>query len=345
MTTQPSREIRTLSLVAAVCLLVPVVALGQAPSAPTDGLAVPRTPWGDPDLQGIWDYWTFTPLERPDEFADRDVLTAEEAAVVARRSNAEALARDAPPPPGQVGGYSQAVWTDRARATALTQPSLLVDPPDGKLPPLTPQALQRAAAHRSAGGHPVRLRVGGVDADGPEGRGVSERCVVGFSTGPPMLPAGYNNNVQLFQSPGYVVILHEMVHDARIIPLDGRPALPTGVRQWLGHSRGHWEGNTLVVDTTNFTDKTGSFSTSFVSWGSAKGLHLRERFTRVDANTVTYEFTVDDPATFARPFTGQFPLNRTDAPLFEYACHEGNHGMFNMLSGARAEERAASQNP
>lgn len=349
MTTQSTRAPRAIEparaavVTIAISLCVPVAAFGQSASAP-DGSTMPRTPWGDPDLQGIWDYWTFTPLERPAEFADRDVLTAEEAAVVARQSNEEALARDAPPPPGQVGGYSQAVWTDRARATALTQPSLLVDPPDGKLPPLTPEAQQRAAAHQSAGGYPVRLRVGGVDADGPEGRGVSERCVVGFSTGPPMLPAGYNNNIQLFQAPGYVVILHEMVHDARIITLDGRPGLPTGVRQWLGHSRGHWEGNTLVVDTTNFTDKTGSFSTSFVSWGSATGLHLTERFTRVDADTVTYEFTVDDPATFTRPFTGRFPLNRTDAPLYEYACHEGNHGMFNMLSGARAEERATDQN-
>ena len=345
MTTQPAREIRALAFVVAIFLLVPVAAMGQGRTTAADESAVPRTPWGDPDLQGIWDYWTFTPLERPAEFADRDVLTAEEAAVVARQSNAEALARDAPPPPGQVGGYSQAVWTDRARATALTQPSLLVDPPDGKLPPLTPQAQQQAEAHRAAGGHPVRLRVGGVSADGPEARGVSERCVVGFSTGPPMLPAGYNNNVQLFQAPGYVVILHEMVHDARIIPLDGRARLPAGVRQWLGNSRGHWEGDTLVVDTTNFTDKTGSFSTSFVSWGSADGLHLRERFTRVDAETVTYEFTVEDPATFTRPFTGRFPLNRTDKPLFEYACHEGNHGMANMLSGARAEERATDSNP
>ena len=341
VTTPPARA---LSFLIAVTLFGPVAATAQAPEVSANGAAVPRTPWGDPDLQGIWDYWTFTPLERPAEFADRDLLTAEEAAVVARQSNEEALARDAPPPPGQVGGYSQAVWTDRARATALTQPSLLIDPPDGKLPPLTPQARQRATAHLSAGGYPVRLRVGGVNADGPEGRGVSERCVLGFSTGPPMLPAGYNNNIQLFQAPGYVVILHEMVHDARIITLDGRPALPTGVRQWLGHSRGHWEGNTLVVNTTNFTDKTGSFSTSFVSWGSATGLHLTERFTRVDADTVSYEFTVDDPATFAQPFTGRFPLNRSDAPLYEYACHEGNHGMFNMLSGARAEERAADQN-
>jgi hypothetical protein len=349
VTTQSRRATRAVGfaraavVTIAISLFAPPAAFGQGASAP-DGSTTPRTPWGDPDLQGIWDYWTFTPLERPAEFADRDVLTAEEAAVVARQSNEEALACDAPPPPGQVGGYSQAVWTDRARATALTQPSLLVDPPDGKLPPLTPEAQQRAAAHQSAGGYPVRLRVGGVDADGPEGRGVSERCVVGFSTGPPMLPAGYNNNIQLFQAPGYVVILHEMVHDARIITLDGRRALPTGVRQWLGHSRGHWEGDTLVVDTTNFTDKTGSFSTSFVSWGSATGLHLTERFTRVDADTVTYEFTVDDPATFTRPFTGRFPLNRTDAPLYEYACHEGNHGMFNMLSGARAEERTTDQN-
>ena len=344
VTTPLTHAARAFSFLIAVTLFGPVAATAQGPEVSANGAALPRTPWGDPDLQGIWDYWTFTPLERPAEFADRDLLTAEEAAVVARQSNEEALARDAPPPPGQVGGYSQAVWTDRARATALTQPSLLIDPPDGKLPPLTPQARQRATAHRSAGGYPVRLRVGGVNADGPEGRGVSERCVLGFSTGPPMLPAGYNNNIQLFQAPGYVVILHEMVHDARIITLDGRPALPTGVRQWLGHSRGHWEGNTLVVNTTNFTDKTGSFSTSFVSWGSATGLHLTERFTRVDAETVSYEFTVDDPATFAQPFTGRFPLNRSDAPLYEYACHEGNHGMFNMLSGARAEERATDQN-
>ena len=320
-------------------------------STPVAAQTVPQTPWGRPDLQGIYDYWTFTPLERPAEFADRDVLTAEEAAVAAQQRKAAALARDVPPPPGSVasvGAYSQAVWTDRTRATALTQPSLLVDPPDGKLPPLTPQAQHRAEAHRAAGWHPVRLRVGGVNADGPEARGVSERCIVGFSTGPPMLPGGNNNIVQLFQTPGYIVILHEMIHDARIIPLDGHAPLPTSIRQWLGTSRGHWEGNTLVVDTTNFTDKTGSFSTSFpdfVSLGSAERLHLRERLTRVDSETVMYEFTVEDPATFARPLTGRFPLNRTDTPVYEFACHEGNRGMFNMLSGARAEERATDSNP
>ena len=316
--------------------LTPALAAGQT------GAEGPRTPWGDPDLQGVWDYWTFTPLERPDEFAGRGELTAEEAAVVAQQSNAEALARDDDgPPPGEVGGYSQAVWTDRARATALTQASLLVDPPDGRLPALTAEAEAAAEAHRAAGGFPVRIRVGGLNEDGPEARGVAERCLLGFSTGPPMLPGGYNNNVQIFQAPGYVVLLHEMVHDVRVVPLDG-DALPPSIRQWLGSSRGRWEGDTLVVETTNFTDGTGSFNTSFASWGSAENTRLVERFTRVDGDTIRYEFTVEDADTWTAPFTGRFPLNRSDAPLYEYACHEGNHGMFNLLSGARAEERAAA---
>jgi len=325
-----------------------MVALLLSGSTLVTAQTVPQTPWGRPDLQGVYDYWTFTPLERPAELADRDELTAEEAAVSAQRSKAAALARDAPPPPGSLGAYSQEVWTERTRATALTQPSLLVDPPDGTLPPLTPQETRRSEEHRAAGGHPVRVRVGGVNSDGPEARGVSERCIVGFSTGPPMLPGGNNNIVQLFQTPDYVVIYHEMVHDARIVPLGRRAPLPTSLRQWLGTSLGHWEGDTLVVDTTNFTDKTGSFTTSFPHFealGSAERLHLRERFTRVDSETVMYEFTVEDPASFSRPFTGRFPLNRTDTPVYEFACHEGNHGMINMLSGARAEERATGSNP
>jgi len=342
---QVYRRVCATMIVVAMLAFVGVSMAGQTRRGLTDTSATPRTPWGDPDLQGVWDYWTFTPLERPDEFADRDRLTAEEAAEVAQRSNAEALARDEPPPPGDVGGYSQAVWTDRARATALTQPSLLVDPQDGKLPALTPEAERRAELHSAGGGHPVRVRVGGVNEDGPEARGVAERCLLGFSTGPPMLPAGYNNNVQFFQAPGYVVLLHEMVHDVRVIPVDGRGPLPADVRQWMGSSRGRWEGDTLVIETTNFSDRTGSFSTSFVSWGSGENLRLIERFTRVDADTVTYEFTVNDPDTWTTSFTGRFPMNRGDAPLYEYACHEGNHGMFNMLRGARAEERAETDQP
>jgi len=332
------RTMLTAAAVAAALVLAHAPATAQSATGP-------RTAWGDPDLQGVWDYWTFTPLERPEEFADRDQLTAEEAAVVAQRSNAEALARDEPPPPGDVGGYSQAVWTDRARATALTQPSLLVDPPNGKLPAMTAAATARAQADATAGGYPVRLRVGGINEDGPEARGAAERCLLGFSTGPPMLPAGYNNNVQLFQAPGWVVLLNEMVHDVRVVPLDGRDALPSNLQQWLGSSRGHWDGDTLVVETTNFTNKTGSFNTSFVSWGSAEHLTLVERFTRVDADTVMYEWTVNDPDTWTQAFTGQFPMLRADEPLYEYACHEGNYGMQNLLSGARAAERADTTQP
>ena len=338
MTDTTCRTMLTAAAVAAALVLAHAPATAQSATGP-------RTAWGDPDLQGVWDYWTFTPLERPEEFADRDQLTAEEAAVVAQRSNAEALARDEPPPPGDVGGYSQAVWTDRARATALTQPSLLVDPPNGKLPAMTAAATARAQADAAAGGYPVRLRVGGINEDGPEARGAAERCLLGFSTGPPMLPAGYNNNVQLFQAPGWVVLLNEMVHDVRVVPLDGRDALPSNLQQWLGSSRGHWDGDTLVVETTNFTNKTGSFNTSFVSWGSAEHLTLVERFTRVDADTVMYEWTVNDPDTWTQAFTGQFPMLRADEPLYEYACHEGNYGMQNLLSGARAAERADTTQP
>ena len=181
--------------------------------------------------------------------------------------------------------------------------------------------------------------------DGPEDRGLAERCILGFNTGPPMLPSGfYNDYMQLFQGPDHVAILNEMVHDARVIPLDGRPQLADGVRQWMGSSRGHWEGDTLVVTTTNFSDRTAGFNTSVISGvGTGETLHLVERFTRVDADTLLYEFTVDDPATYTRPFTVAVPMTRTDAPVFEYACHEGNYGLLNILRGARAEEREAAE--
>ena len=306
--------------------------------------SAPRTPWGHPDLQGVWNYWTFTPLERASEFANRPELTDEEASRVAQQLHQRALQTDqSGPARGDTGAYSQEVWTDRAVPRALKQSSLIVDPPDGKIPPLTPEALKSAEAHRAAGGHPVRIRTGGIGADGPEDRGVAERCILGFSTGPPMLPAGYNNNIHLFQTPDHVAILLEMNHDARIVPIDGRGHLPDSLQQWMGNARGHWEGNTLVVDTTNFTDKTASFSLTGLALGSARRLHLVERFTRVDADTLQYEFTINDPATFARPFTGRFPMKLTREPMYEYACHEGNYGMLNMLSGARAEERRPSQ--
>ena len=298
----------------------------------------PRTPWGDPYLGGVWDYWTFTPLQRSHELGERETLTDEEAATLAQEANAEALARDLAAPPGDPGAYSQAVWTDRARATALTQASLIVDPPNGQIPALTPEALAREDARLAAGGQPVRIRVGGFGTDGPEERGLAERCLLGFSTGPPLLPGGYNNNVQIFQTPDAVVLLIEMNHDVRVVPLDGQLRLNSDIRQWMGSSRGHWDGNTLVVHTSNFTDRTASFGITGLALGSAQELHLEERFTRVDDGTLLYEFTVNDSASFTRPFTGRFPMNASDLPLYEYACHEGNYGMENVLRGARAAE-------
>ena len=343
-----ARQIPVLGMLVAagaLTLFVPVVAAGQRQASEAGAWDGPRTPWGDPDLQGVWDYWTFTPLQRPETLADTEVLTDEEAALFARQAREAALAIDRDGPgAGSTGAYGQAVWTERGRATALTQPSLIVDPPDGRLPPLTEVETRRVSAHRAAGRHPVRSRATGVGTDSHDDRGLAERCLVGFSTGPPMLPAGYNNNVQILQAPGYVVLAVEMIHDVRIIRLDGRAHLPARIQQWLGDSRGRWEGDTLVVDTRNFSDKIGSFSTTGVSWGTGEQLHLVERFTRTDDGMLRYEFTVENPAVFTRSFSASFPMNRSDLPLYEYACHEGNYGLLNILSGARTEERAAAQN-
>ena len=337
---------RQVCVVAVVCGALGSVPLGPTPLAARSQPSIAEaatgawTPWGDPDLQGVWDYWTFTPFERPDVFAGRDVLTDEEAVQVAAQGRSAALARDREGPgEGSTGAYGQEVWTERARATALNQSSLIVDPADGRLPSVTAAERRRVNAQAAAGGRPVRSRATGLGSDGPEDRGLAERCIVGFSTGPPLLPGGYNNNVQIFQAPGYVALAVEMIHDVRIIPLDGRGHLRPGIEQWLGDSRGHWEGETLVVDTTNFPDKIGSFSTTGESWGTGSNLRLTERFTRIDEDTLQYEFTVENPEVFTTSFSSAFPMQRNDLPLFEYACHEGNYGLFNILTGARAEER------
>ena len=188
------------------------------------------------------------------------------------------------------------------------------------------------------------MRSAGTGTDGPEYRGLAERCLVGFNTGPPMMPSGYNNQMQLFQTPDHVVILNEMVHDARIIPLDGRRHLPADIRQWMGDSRGHWDGDTLVVETANFTDKTPSFSPTIASAvGTGTNLTLIERFRRVDESTLLYEFIIDDPTTYTRPFTVALPMQKSEDPVFEYACHEGNYGLLHIMRGARIEEREAAR--
>ncbi|MBI2149985.1 MAG: hypothetical protein HYU27_05200 [Acidobacteria bacterium] len=323
------RMLSILAVVTALALVASVSAAGQTPPSAKAAYTPPRTPDGRPDLQGIWNNSTMTPLERPAEFAGKEFFTPEEVVAyekqVLQQSNADRRDGGAD---ADVGRAYNEFWRDRGPVVATRRTSLVIDPPDGRIPPLTPEAQKRNAAraqYRKL--HP---------ADGPDDRPLAERCLLWNSAGPPMLPVGYNSNYQIIQSPGYVVIHIEMIHDARIIPVDGRPHLPSGVRQWLGDSRGRWEGNTLVVETTNFTDKT-AFR------GASGKMRLTERFTRAAQNMLLYEFTVEDEASFTKPWTAQIPMMKTEGPLFEYACHEGNYGLTNVLAGTRAEEKASAQ--
>jgi hypothetical protein len=303
-----------------------VAALPLAAQGPSRAGQMPRTPDGKPDLQGVWTSATLTPLERPADLGNKQFFTREEA-VQWTKQFLQTNNRDRRDGPAQVdvGRAYNEFWFSRGDAVVPTlRTSLIIDPPDGRIPALTPDGLQRAAARAER----QRLH----PADGPEDRSLAERCINWPVAGPPMIPGGYNNNYQIVQGPGYVTIVVEMIHDVRTISTDSRPHLPAAVRQWMGDPRGHWEGNTLVVDTTNFTDKT-NFR------GSGENLHLIERFTRTGPDQLMYEFTVNDPDSFTRPWTVQIPMAKTDGPLFEYACHEGNYGMEGMLRGARQQER------
>ena len=284
-----------------VVLLLPLSSAAQV----AGDSGVPRTPWGVPDLQGIWDNRTITPLERPRDFAGQETLNAAEAAAY-EALTAEQRVDD------------RYYWDRGTRTVADRRTALISDPVDGRVPPLTPEGQRRFETGRSQG-------LGAADERNP-----SERCITRTV---PRLPGLYNNNYQILQIPGYVVIFMEMIHDARIIPLDARPPLPDGIRQWNGDSRGRWDGDTLVIETTHFTGKT-NFR------GSADNLHLVERLTRVDADTIDYRFTVTDPTTWTRPWTARIPLNRNDGPLYEYACHEGNDGMAGILVVNRNLEKA-----
>src|SRR5438067_6333616 len=289
----------------------------------------PRTPDGQPDLQGIWTNATITPFERPRELAGKEYFTEQEAVEYEKKVVAESNRdRRGSDPIADVGGAYNEFWFDRGTKVVPTRrTSIVVDPPDGRVPPLT-SAAQKAVAARAA--------IARRPPEGPEDLPPVVRCIVWPTSGPPMLPTAYNNNYQILQGPGYVAILVEMIHDMRIISLDGRPHIPANIRQWLGDSRGRWEGNTLVVDTTNFTDKTNVR-------GSDKDLHLIERFTRTGENTIMYEFTVDDPTAFTRVWKGEIPLTKAPGPIYEYACHEGNYSMGGILKGARAQGSTAGQ--
>jgi hypothetical protein len=263
---------------------------------------VPRLADGRPDLQGVWDYKTITPLDRPQKFADQKVLTDKDAAALADQAREQ-----------QRVAIQRRADMDRGTSAADRRTSLIEDPPDGKLPSLTAGAvIQKGSTYAEfPADPPIRYRSGGAAPDGPETRGLAERCLMGFNAGPPMDPGGYNNMVQIYQTSRYVVLVTEMIHDARIVPLDGRPHLPDVITQWKGDSRGHWDGDTLVIETTNFTNKTASFERSSVrsarndeaitALGAAgRSLRLTERFSRPSKDILRYEYTVDDSATFTR---------------------------------------------
>jgi hypothetical protein len=299
-------------------------------SAGAQGPRPPRTPWGDPDLQGFWSNATLTPLQRPPELGGKAFFTPEEAVTFERQRIAQTNA-DRPLRPGEVGAYNDVFFERGTHGVKTRRTSLVVDPPDGRIPALTPAAAELVAAReRDSARSP---------ADGPEDRWLTERCIL-FGATLPMLPEPYNNNYRILQTPGYVVILVEMNHDARIIPLDGRPRLSAPVRQWTGDSRGRWDGDTLVVESANFKFNAQSrFGVGYLNGLSDGNLRVVERFTRTDANTLLYRATVDDPTVFTSTWTVELPMERAAGPIFEVACHEGNRGMANILSGHRAEER------
>ena len=323
-----------------MCVVAGVVSLSALPVA---AQTAPRTAWGQPDLRGIWDFRTITPLQRPESLAEQEFLTEEEAAnlehaVLDRNADlanrpalrtevTESVDRGADGAPGFYNNF----WLDRGTSAVGTRrTSLIIDPPNGRIPDLTASGQRTADARRAyRQEHP---------ADSWVDRSAYDRCILGFNAGPPITPGGYNQNLHLFQTPDHVVLVTEMVHTVRVVPLDGRPALSDGVRQWSGDSRGHWEGETLVVETSNFNDQRG--------WrGSTTNMKLVERYTRVDADTLDYEFTVIDPETWTSSWTASIPMRRSLNPMYEYACHEGNHSMDGILAGRRAEERAAPAQP
>ncbi len=300
----------------------------------------PRNLWGQPDLQGVWNFATNIPMERPRQLGDKAFFTEEELVALAEQSarGIEALGNIGP------GGYNE-FWLEMG-ASGDNRTSLISYPENGRLPERVEgvPVIAGGLGPDVQGERPVRFIVGGIGKDGPEDRGLSERCIVGFNAGPPFFPSLYNNNVQVFQGKDSAVIMTEMIHDARIVPIydsaDDLPSLDEDIALWSGDSKGYYDGDTLVVVTRNFSGLTQSFS----AFGSAEDKVLTERFTRTDDFILEYEFTVDDPSTFQDRFTAMIPMEKVDGQLYEYACHEGNYGMMNILRGERVEEQRANEN-
>jgi hypothetical protein len=331
------------ALVLALAATISIAGQTQSPAKPTTAKAAPasaaagkaykapRTPDGQPDLQGFWTNSTYVPLQRPNGVT-KEIYTPEEAEKAIKLAAERESEQTEPGTTADVHYDFTQFGLDRSQSTFARnlRTSLIVDPPDGKIPPVNAagqkRQQERAAARKAAGGQ----------YDAVENMPIGSRCIIMGGAGPPLMNAGYNANYQIVQAPGYVMILTEMIHDVRIIPLDGRAQPPAGVKQWVGLSRGRWEGDTLVVETTNFNGKN-AFQ------GSSDNLKVTERFTRTADDTVTYRFTVEDPQTWDRPWTAEAPLAKTDGPIFEFACHETNYGIANILAGARADDKKAAE--
>jgi len=333
-----------------VCTLFAPISLSFGQTA--DDYVAPRTEWDQPDLQGIWNFNSNTPMQRPDRFGTQEFLTPEEAEqdrlrqeerrIAADAREAELVVNPVAPPAGasSTGGYNN-FWYETASIGENVRTSLIVYPRNGRLPARVEGSAEHIAnlGPDVEGERPVIALFGGIGKDGPEDRGLSERCLIGFNAGPPLAGGGYNANVQIFQNKDHAVIMTEMVHDARIVPLDDRDAIDDDIRLWSGDSRGYWDGDTLVVVTRNFTDLIPSFS----RYGNAKDKTLTERFTRVNAVTIDYEWTLEDPSTFTDKITAIMPITKVAGQLYEYGCHEGNYGMINILRGERMNELRAAE--
>ena len=303
----------------------------------------PRNVWGQPDLQGVWNFSSNVPMQRPEQFGERQFMTNDEIVAMRQRLAERDAASDAAVPredPSD-GGYND-FWVESAGITDHIRTSHIVHPLNGRYPERTEGAAIQfgGLGDDIPGTRPVRFTVGGIAKEGPEDRGLSERCIIGFNDGPPFSPSLYNNNVQIFQHKDTAVILTEMIHNARIVPLDGRPPLPEEITQWSGDARGYYDGDTLVVVSTNFNGMAAALE----PFGTSHDKVLTERFTRIDEFTVEYEWTLESPSTFTDKITAIVPMTKVAGQLYEYACHEGNYGMVNLLRAERVlEERETEQ--
>lgn len=331
-----------------IILLLALLICGGVLAQSASDYDAPRNQWGVPDIGGVWNFSSNTPMQRPERWGNQEFLTPEQleeeiqrqqaAALEADVRAAQAVNIDADLPTGpQVLGYND-FWFETAGLGENVRTSHVVFPLNGRIPAAVEGAkVQRGNQITDTPNEqrPVYFTVGGISKDGPEDRGLSERCIVGFNSGPPFVPSLYNNNVQIVQGRNNVVIMTEMIHDARIVPLGERPALDDNIRLWSGDSRGFWDGDTLVVETKNFNGMRQTFSGT----GNNYDMLLTERFTRTSSDEVVYEFTIDDPATFTEKISAVVPMTKTSGQMYEYACHEGNYGMLNTLRGARIAER------